>query len=189
MNHWEQFYLLASVRHLVPGCGTLATIFACLMKTFCIFLGKCPQVTMSPSLGTPTPFTVTCHQVSAQTLAAAPRRGQPVCRTCRSAPCPSLPPSHPLLSTSQCLASGVPSHPHSLVCHVPSCARNVYWTRRRCGSHAQHFTHVLFGKLSKSRSIMFVLILVLFVATCCQLSALSQCYGCCPTLTLSMDGV
>lgn len=71
---------------------------------------------MSQSLGTQTPFTVTCHQVSAQTLAAAPRRGQPVCRTCRFAPCPSLPPSHPLLRTSHCLASGVPSRHHSFIC-------------------------------------------------------------------------
>lgn len=71
---------------------------------------------MSPSRATPTPFTATCLQGSAQTLAAAPRRGQPVCRTCRFAPCPSLPPSHPSPRTSHCLASGVPSHPHSCVC-------------------------------------------------------------------------
>ena len=60
-------------------------------------------------------FTVTCLRVSAQTRAAAPRRGQPACRTCRFAPCPSLPPFHPFLRTSHCLASGVPSHSHSYI--------------------------------------------------------------------------
>lgn len=60
-----------------------------------------------------THFTVTCLRGSALTLAAAPRRGQPAVRF---APCPSLPPSHPFLRTSQCLASGVPSHHHSFIC-------------------------------------------------------------------------
>lgn len=148
-NHWEQVYLPASARHLVPGCGTVwkqqvLLLFLSVFWRFLYFLGKCPQVTMSPSLGMPTPFIVTCHQVSAQTLAAAPRRGQPVCRTCRFAPCPSLPPSHPLLNTSQCLASGVPSHPHSFVCSVPSCVCSVYWTHRGRGSHTQNLTRVLF---------------------------------------------
>lgn len=70
---------------------------------------------MSQSLGMQTHFTVTCLRASAQTPAAAPRRGQPACRTCRFAPCPSLHPSHPFLRTSQCLASGVPSHHHRFI--------------------------------------------------------------------------
>lgn len=79
-----------------------------------LFPDKSPPVTMSPNPGMQIPFTVTCLRASAQTRAAAPRRGQPVCLTCRFAPCPSQPPSHPFLRTSQCLASGVPSH--SVIC-------------------------------------------------------------------------
>lgn len=140
---------------------------------------------MSPSLGTPTPFTVTCHQVSAQTLAAAPRRGQPVCRTCRSAPCPSLPPSHPSLSTSLCLASGVPSHPHSFVCSAPSSVCSVYWTCRCHASHAQNFTRPFWKTFQKqehrvvchsvdSQVLDCQRVLVLLVATCCHLCLVSM---------------
>lgn len=85
-------------------------------KTTVLFPDKCPPVITSPNPGTQTRFTATCLRVSAQTRAAAPRRGQPVCRTCRYAPCPSPPPSHPFLRTSHCLASGVPSPHHSFVC-------------------------------------------------------------------------
>lgn len=90
-----------------------------------------------------TPFTVTCLQVSAQTPAAAPRRGQPACRTCRFAPCPSLPPSHPFLRTSHCLASGVPSHHHSFICWqlcVCVCDSLNHWCVHimRCYHHGFH---------------------------------------------------
>lgn len=112
-------------------------------KTTVLFAGKCPPVIMSPNPGTQTPFTATCLQASAQTRAAAPRRGQPVCRTCRYAPCPSPPPSHPFLRTSHCLASGVPSPHHSFVClqtvHVfevlsrsPRRCRACWWRNDVC---------------------------------------------------------
>lgn len=98
---------------------------------------------MLPNPGMQTPFTATCLRASAQTQAAAPRRGQPVCRTCRYAPCPSPPPSHPFLRTSHCLASGVPSRHHSFVClqtvHVfevlsrsPRRCRACWWRNDVC---------------------------------------------------------
>lgn len=86
------------------------------LKHSSVFPDKYPRVTMSPSRGKQTLFTVTCLRASAPTPAAAQRRGQPACPTCRFARCPSLPPSHPFLRTSQCLASGVPFHHHSFIC-------------------------------------------------------------------------
>lgn len=91
---------------------------------------------MSPNPGTQTRFTATCRRASAPTRAAAPRRGQPVCRSCRYARCPSLPPSHPFLRTSHSLASGVPSHLRSFVCLQTACVCSFIQITAMLFSHA-----------------------------------------------------